>query len=65
MARPLARKWPYKSAEVYDPSYGIWSSITSMNTARGRLATVTLGRKIYAIGGWESGTGFQLSAQDL
>jgi N-acetylneuraminic acid mutarotase len=40
---------------VYDPAGDSWSSGVPMPTARGRLASALVGRKLYAVGGFDNG----------
>ena len=43
------------AVEVYDPSTNSWNYIAPMNTARGGLAVVALGDKLYAVAGATGG----------
>jgi N-acetylneuraminic acid mutarotase len=52
--------YPEDKAWVYDADAAKWSALPNMPTARGALAAVAVGKKIYVIGGATIPTGTQL-----
>jgi N-acetylneuraminic acid mutarotase len=53
------------TVEEYNPSTDSWTVRTDMPTARGSLGTVTLGDKIYAIGGSNTGNDSSLAIVEV
>src|SRR6185295_7172855 len=52
--KSLLNVWqPLNTVHVYDPKTNSWSERTPMPTARGALAVVELGGKLYAFGGYD------------
>ena len=43
--------FPLKTTESFDPSTGLWRTLSPTSTARSDVAVVTCGGKVYAIGG--------------
>lgn len=61
--QPCNETWILKSAEIYDPASGAWSSAASMNVARNSPAAIRLadGRVLVAGGGNRCGGVYQFA----